>query len=128
MDGAPHVVAIDDDPGLRGLYRDFLEGEGYRVTALPVSPDGPASLAALAPDALLLDLRLAGGGDGAATLAALRADPSTAAVPVVVVTGDVRAADALRPVLGALGAALLLKPFDLDDLLAAVAGALARRA
>jgi CheY-like chemotaxis protein len=28
----PHVLVIDDDPAMLGLYADLLEGEGYRVT------------------------------------------------------------------------------------------------
>ena len=57
--------------------------------------------------------------DGFETLARLRADPGTAAIPVVLVTGRAQAADRARG--EALGVdAYLTKPFEPAELVAVV--------
>ncbi len=96
------------------------------MTPLPAPPDGPAGLAALGPDLLLTDLGVDGdGGDGLGYLAALRADPRTRDVPVVLCSA-VRAEALAAAATGSGGQvrAAVAKPFAIDDLLAAVAGAL----
>jgi CheY-like chemotaxis protein len=118
-----HVLVVDDDESLIDLYRDVLGDEGYRITALTDAPGDPAIVRALAPDVLLLDLRLGNGLDGPSLLDRLATDPATAAIPVVLCTGDVREVEALRRRDGGLAAAVVFKPFDLDHLLAVVATA-----
>ncbi len=60
------------------------------------------------PDVILLDLMMPG-MDGRQTLAALRADPATAAIPVIFLTANAHDLEALA----ALDVAgVLLKPFD----------------
>lgn len=124
MGAGVHILAVDDDAALAGFYQDFLEDEGFRVTAMTTLPAGPTAIATLDPDLLLLDLHLAGGDGGACLLEALRAEPATAALPVILVTGDVRAAEGLHPRLTALGVPVVAKPFDLDCLRAAIDTAL----
>ncbi len=119
-----HVLVVDDDEALLGLYRELLGDEGYRVTALTDAPADPALVHDLAPDVLLLNLRLGTSFGGPSLLDRLAADPATAAIPVVLCTGDVREIEALRGRAGGLSSAVVFKPFDLDDLLAAVAAAL----
>ena len=113
------VLVVDDDAALRALVAEALGDEGYAVLGVP---DGRAALALLAapPPGLalvLLDLQLPGGdGAVAAVVAAARCRPAPPA-PVLLFSA---APDAEAHV-GSLGAAgLLAKPFDLDDLLAAV--------
>mgnify|MGYP002778836185 FL=1 len=70
-----------------------------------------ASARADRPDLILLDASMVGGMGGAQTLAALRADPALAAIPVVFVTG--LATDADRASFQRFGAVdLIAKPFD----------------
>jgi CheY-like chemotaxis protein len=76
---------VDDDPYVVDLVRQFLEGEPYAVAA---AMDGLEALAAVAqqrPDVILLDLlmpRL----DGFGVLEALRQEPHTRAIPIIVLT------------------------------------------
>jgi CheY-like chemotaxis protein len=72
--------------------------------------EGTEKAAAEAPDAILLDVMMPG-QDGPATLRALRADPRTAAIPVVFLTANAMPDDVAR--LLAMGVrGVLNKPFD----------------
>lgn len=56
----PHVLVVEDDPGIRGLVGSFLGDQGYRVTAVA---DGRAMDAALmrgGVDIIVLDVMLPG--------------------------------------------------------------------
>jgi DNA-binding response OmpR family regulator len=115
---------VDDSAPIRELIVVNLELEGYDVRT---AVDGMAGLEVLSgwrPDVVTLDVvmpRL----DGFATLARLRADPATADIPVVLVTGRAQAADRSRG--DELGADdYLTKPFEPAELVAVV-GRLAAR-
>lgn len=107
------VLAIEDDPDLRTFYGAVLQDEGYEVR---LASNGLEGLRALdwSPDLILVDL-LMPVMDGSEFLRRLRASPAVD-VPVVVLSatppGD--AAD--------VGAqTVILKPFDLSELLRTIA-------
>ncbi|HYW07993.1 MAG TPA: CHASE3 domain-containing protein [Longimicrobium sp.] len=79
----PRVLVCDDDGGIAAVARELLEREGYRVTVARSGEGALDSARAHPPAAILLDMRMPGMG-GAATLAALRADPATSGIPVVI--------------------------------------------
>jgi signal transduction histidine kinase/DNA-binding response OmpR family regulator len=79
------VVAIDDDPLALELVRVSLEPEGWTVLGAATGQDGLALIRARKPAAVLLDL-LMPGMDGFEVVEALRADPDTKTVPVVILT------------------------------------------
>ena len=109
------VLVIDDDPAIRDLVQRFLIREGFRVVAATGGEEGLRLARELRPDVITLDV-LMPGLDGWAVLAALKADPALAEIPVIMLTMvDDRG-------LGyALGAAeYLTKPLDRERLLAAV--------
>jgi CheY-like chemotaxis protein len=105
------VLHVEDDPDIRDVVCELLEAEGYEVVQ---APHGQRALellqAGLRPCVVLLDLMMPV-MDGATFLARLRAIPSLAALPVVIVSAS-------RPVPGAV--AVLGKPFELDALLGTV--------
>ena len=117
---APHVLVIDDDRPILDLYRDLLEDEGYRVTGRAYPDVEPAEAAALRPDAIILDFVFGGENVGLGFLERLKADPATEPIPVVVCTGDRRAAEDARAELDGWGCGVVLKPFDVDELAAKV--------
>lgn len=121
-----HVLVVDDAAELRALFQAVLESESYRVTLRAAPPD-VEDVAALAPDAVLLDLLL-DGDDGAAwnLLVAMREDPRLRTVPVIVCSAATELLGRIAPGLGELGAAVLPKPFELDAFSAAVARAVGR--
>ena len=116
-----HVLVVDDAADLRLLVRTVLRRAGIEVTeatngeeALELLDRGPL------PDAVVLDIQMPK-LDGWDTLAAIRADPRTVTLPVIVCTVRAQAADVARA--WTLGAdAVVTKPFAVEDLSAAVLG------
>ena len=79
------VMSVDDDPSVAPLLQKMLRGEGYRV-AVPNSIESTVDDARrLRPRVILLDL-LMPDPDGHAILQALKGDPATSQIPVVVVS------------------------------------------
>src|SRR5438874_13316788 len=83
----PRLLAADDDEDLRVLISITFERLGWEVFTADSEHDGLASVAANDPDVLMLDLGL-GSGRGRDLLAALKTDPATSWLPVVVVSGS----------------------------------------
>jgi signal transduction histidine kinase/DNA-binding response OmpR family regulator len=79
------VVAIDDDPLAIELVRASLQPEGWTVLGAATGQEGLALIREREPAAVLLDL-LMPGMDGFEVVEALRADPDTKSVPVVILT------------------------------------------
>jgi CheY-like chemotaxis protein len=105
------VLIVDDEPDIRRIAKLGLA----RVGGMEVveASNGTEALARARedhPDAVLLDVMMPV-LDGPSTLARLREDPATSAIPVVFLTAKAIAAEVDR--LKSLGAAgVLTKPFD----------------
>jgi CheY-like chemotaxis protein len=128
-DAAPaqHVLVIEDDAVLGALYAEILAGEGYRATTWATTPSEPAAIAALAPDLILLDLAVGPTRDGGWTpLAQLKAEPATAAIPVLVCSALIRRTGSASEELTARTCGVLAKPFELDELLSLLHGCAAQ--
>ena len=83
--GRHTVLLVEDEDPLRTVLKDLLEREGYSVIE---AKDGVQALDEIdrhAPDALVLDLNLPR-MDGYQVLSHIRARPSTATLPVLVLT------------------------------------------
>jgi CheY-like chemotaxis protein len=81
----PTVLVVDDDPAALSLARRWLAPEGYVVVGAPSCDAAWARIVERPPDAILLDI-LFESGSGWELLARIRAEPSLAALPVVVVS------------------------------------------
>ncbi|HEY1347946.1 MAG TPA: response regulator, partial [Streptosporangiaceae bacterium] len=79
------VVAIDDDPLAIELARASLEPAGWTVFGAATGREGLALIREQQPSVVLLDL-LMPGMDGFEVVEALRADPGTRSIPVVILT------------------------------------------
>jgi GAF domain-containing protein/CheY-like chemotaxis protein len=79
------VLVIDDEPAVRDLMQRFLTKEGFRVVPAAGGEDGLRLARELRPDAITLDVMMPG-MDGWAVLAALKADPTVADIPVIMLT------------------------------------------
>lgn len=112
------VLVIEDDADVRDAIVCVLEGVGYRALS---AEDGTAGLELLRsgdrPDVILLDLMMPG-MDGYEFRSAQLADESIASIPVIVLTADWRR----TPTADMGKVRFLQKPFELEDLLAAVSG------
>lgn len=61
MSDKPRVLIADDDPGIRDALRDLLTEEGMEVVgAVAGGAEAVRMAAALAPDVVLMDLRMPG--------------------------------------------------------------------
>ncbi|HKQ05094.1 MAG TPA: response regulator [Blastocatellia bacterium] len=82
---ASTVLVIDDDPTVRDLLERFLAKEGFQVICAANGEEGLEKAQRLCPDAITLDVIMPG-MDGWAVLAALKASPATADIPVIMLT------------------------------------------
>ena len=119
---SPHLLVVEDHPGLSELLREYLGAHGYRVTAVADGHAGLRLALHLAPDLIILDVMLPGLG-GLEVLRRLRTERDT---PVLMLTArDDEASKVLGLELGADD--YVIKPFSVAELLARVK-ALLRRA
>ena len=116
---ARRVLVVEDDPELSELLALLLRAEGYAVEAVDSALGVSDLIRRWRPDVILLDLALPY-RSGASLLEALKADPATAGIPVVVVSAM---PEALGPQRRGLVHAVVAKPFETAALLEAVAGA-----
>jgi diguanylate cyclase (GGDEF)-like protein/PAS domain S-box-containing protein len=82
----PLILSVDDDPAMRLLTREALEGAGFAVIE---AEDGPSAVRAIeqqGPNLVLLDVTMPG-QDGFETCRQARTLPSGAEVPIIMVTG-----------------------------------------
>jgi len=119
---ATRILIVEDHPTMREAMRLVLEGEGFDIDE---AADGHLAMERIRlapPDLLFLDLNIPG-ASGAEVLHAVKTDPATAAIRVIVVTatGEEGRAAALR-----LGAdEYFTKPFSPTALLRTVERVLA---
>jgi two-component system, cell cycle response regulator DivK len=78
------LVVEDNDKNLK-LVRDLLQLRGYQVLEAQTAERGLVLAAERMPHLVLMDIQLPD-MDGIAALERLRADPTTAAIPVVALT------------------------------------------
>jgi len=83
--GPGPVLVIDDDPTVRDLMRRILGREGLEVLTARDGEEGLRLAREARPAAITLDVMMPG-LDGWAVLAALKADPELAEIPVVLLT------------------------------------------
>ena len=81
----PVILVIDDDPNMRELTTRSLGKEGYRVECASDGKQGLAMARELRPAVITLDVMMPG-LDGWAVLTALKEDPATADIPVIMLT------------------------------------------
>jgi signal transduction histidine kinase/CheY-like chemotaxis protein len=79
------VLVIDDDPATGDLLRRTLTREGLHVVTALSGEEGLARARTLRPDVITLDVLLRG-ADGWQILAALKANPDLAHIPVLMLT------------------------------------------
>lgn len=80
------VLLVDDEPDMLTAYRVLLEGAGFSVLCAGSVREALAAARDSRPDLVLSDVAMPE-ADGKALAAALRGDPATAAIPVVLMSG-----------------------------------------
>ena len=116
------IVIIEDDLTFLDLLRVHLASAGHEVLTAEDAVLGLRAVIDNAPDLILLDLAVPY-LDGFEMIEALRTDPATRNIPVIVLTG--RGDDETYSRARELGAAqLLTKPVERDLLMRAIDGQL----
>ena len=115
------IGLLEDDLAIQEMLRLVFEGEGYEVavygnaeeclTDLRVDDPQPG---VLSPDLLVVDLRLSTSVLGTAVIELMRANPRLASLPVILMTASTSFD---RQELDRLHVTLLIKPFDIDDVM-----------
>lgn len=125
VENVARVLIADDDELLREILHFKLENLGYEVVMVA---DGASALKAaqtLSPDVLILDCMMPA-LSGQEVLNALKSEPSTAELPVIMLTAR-RGQDDVVAALRAGAVDYITKPFMPEELAIRIATVLARR-
>lgn len=112
------ILVVEDDLAIQQLVGEVLREAGYEVDLAGGGREGLERARTRAPDLILLD-KLMPNGDGTSFASAYRSETPRPA-PILGLCAS-RDADGWARTIGAVG--LVTKPFDIDDLLAAVRAA-----
>ncbi|MCR4305996.1 MAG: response regulator [Candidatus Daviesbacteria bacterium] len=105
------ILVAEDDQGIADVVKTILEMNGFEVF-IAVDEQGVKSMKTDLPDLLLLDLWM-GHSDGKIICRALKSQPSTKHIPIILVSATRDLAKAAEE----FGADdFLEKPFDMDNL------------
>jgi two-component system cell cycle response regulator DivK len=103
------LIVEDNDKNLK-LVRDVLQFHGFRTVEAISGEDALVMALKHRPDLVLMDIALPG-IDGVEAARQIKAEPSTATIPIVALTASVMEADRAR--FGEVGfAGLIAKPID----------------
>lgn len=121
MNARTRLLVVDDDPSVRAMLREYLEGHGFAIDEAGSGAQMRERLARERPDAVLLDVRLP--GEDGLVLARYLREHHDLGIIMVTASGDV-----VDRVVGLeLGADdYIAKPFDLRELLARLKSVLRR--
>jgi two-component system phosphate regulon response regulator PhoB len=118
------VLVVDDEPDIVALVVYHLAKAGYRVSSASAGPDALALARRERPALIVLDLMLPG-MSGFDVIEALKRDPHTSKIAVLMLTARKDEADRIRGL--SLGADdYLTKPFSAQELVLRVAAILRR--
>ncbi len=107
---APDILVVEDEDLIRFLVVDTLSSEGFTARGARSGEEALTMLIDRLPDLIILDLRMMGMG-GREFVDQQRA--AWGDIPIVLLSGSMEAA-AVGAEIGA--AAVIRKPFDLDEL------------
>lgn len=121
MQAHTRLLVVDDDPSVRAMLREYLEGHGFAVAEAGSGGEMRQRIERDVPDAVLLDVRLP--GEDGLVLARYLREHHDVGIIMVTASGDV-----VDRVVGLeLGADdYVAKPFDLRELLARLKSVLRR--
>ncbi len=113
----PVIVVIDNDEPFRDLLTDVLGDEGYRVVTAMTGADAIETIRQARPALVILDLRMEAPDSGIQIIRAVRSNPLTLTLPLLICSADVAGMAIHAAFLQEHHVPALHKPFDLDQLL-----------
>ena len=118
------ILLIDDTPDILLVVSRRLQGWGYEALTAPSGEEGLRLAQAHHPDLILLDVMMPK-MKGRDVCAHLKADPATAAIPVIFLTA-LGLADHIKAGMDLGAEDYIIKPFEPEDLKRRIAVCLAR--
>jgi DNA-binding response OmpR family regulator len=115
---SPRVLVAEDDAVTRRLIAFKLQREGYTVETAANGEELLQQAARDAPALVILDIMMPI-QDGFSTLRVLRENPTTANVPIMMLSGKSNEEDVVR-CLNAGASDYMIKPFSPDELVVRV--------
>lgn len=124
MAAKPCILVINDTQEVLDLFNDLLTEEGYDVALYSYAIRDMTEVERVQPDLIIVDCLFNEERMGWQFIQKLKMRRTTAAIPVVVCTAALGAVRELEGHLQARGIAVVLKPFNIEDLLQAIEQAL----
>jgi CheY-like chemotaxis protein len=119
------ILVVNDSQELLELFRTLLTEEGYEVIVYSSAIEDLKEIEQIKPDLILLDIMLGNReASGWQMLEKLKLFPATASIPVILCTAALDRRRQQQGYLTSQGVLVILKPFNLDDLLACIEKAL----
>jgi CheY-like chemotaxis protein len=125
----PHILIVNDSQEILDLLRDLLEEEGYQATTSLATLDID-KIKALTPDVIVQDLLFEQTQElGWKFLTLVRLDPDLAQIPMILCTAAVQTVrdEEMSEKLRQLDVRVVLKPFNINELLAVLSDVLRER-
>ena len=110
------ILIVDDDEGILDALKAAIEMEGYQVTTLSSGILLTNKVREFQPDLILIDLLLAG-RDSSELVQAMKKNPETASVPIIMLSAHPEAAKKAKD---SAADDFIAKPFDLHHLFATI--------
>ena len=114
------ILVIDDTQEILDLFRVILEAEGYEVFLSTHAYENVVEIEHLHPDLLVLDFLIGKQNEGWQLLQMLKMHAPTASIPLIICTAALREVREQEDYLQKKDIQVVFKPFDIDELVAAV--------
>lgn len=118
------ILVINDTQEILTLFQDILTDEGYEAVLYSSAIHDMDEVERQNADLIILDWIFAHENLGFQMLQKLKMRRSTASIPVIVCTAALQAVREMEGYLQSKGVQVVLKPFEIDDLLDSVKRAL----
>ncbi len=122
---APRIAVLEDDSDYLLMMQDVLHNEGYQPLLWTDPLAAITSVTVEQPNLVLLSVWFGGQPLGTTVLRAIKESPQTSHIPVILGSGDEKFLNDIALNIQALCAAIVIKPFAIDELLDEISRALA---
>lgn len=117
IDRFPRIAIVDDNPDIRRLIRRILQSQGdYELLEAANGIEAVELIRAQRPNLVILDLMMPE-MDGFSVMEALKSDPNTAEIPIIVITAKELSAGEKERLRGHIQTLMQKGDFMSDDLL-----------
>ena len=116
------ILLVDDEEGFLSVIKEALEIRGFDIVTAKSAIEAGLELSSKKPDLILMDIKMPG-IDGLQACAAIKKNPDTANIPVMVVSAISEDAQVKRAhKMGICG--YFVKPVDIENLVSKIKEAL----